>query len=332
MKRIYICSTVYHLLIAIIKQLLYTVDADLILCKEDNIDSESLSRIKSYNIFNNIITYNDIESKGYFLHWKEILLHGNKKALEYYEQTSGLSFEYFRNNDIYMFNDNSFWGRWFCCAKKGYHLLEDGLDHYIINPSTSIETTKFIYLNKLFETYNGHHGNSVYMIDLEVNNKNGVHLNQDAKIIECSRRGLFENLSNKQKHTLLELFCVPQDLFIQEGFSTLLLPQPLAEDGIVSHQKKIDIYSFLIQNYSKGTLYIKPHPREIENYATIFPQSKIIPFSKIPLELLDLLPNFRFTYGITAFSTSLTNLNSIKNKIFMGYDWTINFGTNKSDL
>ena len=332
MKRIYICSTVYHLLIAIIKQLLYTVDADLIICREDNIDSETLSRIKSYNIFNNVIAYKDIETKGYFLHWKEKFLYGNKKALKYYELTSGLSFDYFRNKDIYMFNDNSFWGQWFCRTKKGYHLLEDGLDHYIINPSTSLETTKFIYLNKLFGTYNGHHGNSVHMIDLEVNKKDGVHLKKNTKIIECPRNKLFESLSNKQKQTLLELFGVPQNLFIEEQTSTLLLPQPLAEDGIVSHQKKIDIYSFLIQNYSRGALYIKPHPRETENYANIFPQSKIIPFSKIPLELLDLLPNFRFTYGITAFSTSLTNLNNIKNKIFMGYDWTINFSNNKTDL
>ena len=332
MKRIYICSTIYHLLIAIIKQLLHNVDTDLIICKEDNIDSETLSRIKSYNIFNNVITYKDIETKGYFLHWKEKFLYGNKKALKYYELISGLPFDYLKNKDIYMFNDNSFWGRWFCCTKKGYHLLEDGLDHYIINPSTSIETTKFIRLNKLFGTYNGHHGNSVHMIDLEVNNKDGIHLKNNTKIIECPRNKLFGSLSNKQKQILLELFGVPQDFFIKEETTTLLLPQPLAEDGIVSHQKKIDIYSFLIQNYSKGTLYIKPHPRETENYANIFPQSKIIPFSKIPLELLDLLPNFRFTYGITAFSTSLTNLSNIKNKIFMGYDWTINFSNNKTDL
>lgn len=330
MKRIYICSTVYHLLIAIVKQLLYNIDADLIICKEDNVDPSTLCKIKSSKIFKKVITYKDIEYKGYYLRWREKIFHGIKKALAFYESTSGLPYEYLKDNDIYIFNDNSFWGQWLCCIKKGYHLIEDGLDHYIVNPSTSIETARYIYLNKLLGTYNGHHGNSVNMLDLEVNDKNGVHLKSNIKLIECPRKKLFGCLSDKQKKIILELFGVPHDIFIKEEISTLLLPQPLAEDCLVSHQKKIDIYSFLVQKYSKGTLYIKPHPREIENYANIFPHSKIIPFPKIPLELLDLLPNFKFTYGITAFSTSLLNLNCIKNKIFMGYEWTINFDNNKS--
>ena len=325
MKRIYICTTVYHLLIAIIKQTLYRTEADLIICKEDNIEPSTLHRIKTCNIFNNVISYKEIECEGYFLRWKEKIIHGSKKAIAYYEFTSGLSSEYLKNNDIYMFNDNSFWGKWCCCIKKNYHLLEDGLDHYIINPSTSIDNSKYIYLNKLFGTYSGHHGNSVNMIDLEVNNKKNIHLSSNAKLIESPRKELFEKLSVNQKECILKLFGVPQDIFIKEDVTTLLLPQPLAEDDIVSHQKKIDIYSFLVQNFSEGTLYIKPHPRETEDYKTIFPQSKLITFPKIPLELLDFLPNFRFTYGITAFSTSLNSLSCVANKIFMGYDWTINF-------
>ena len=325
MKRVYICATIYHLLIALVKQMLCKVDADLIICREDNIENDTLCRIRSCNIFNRVISYKEIECNEYFLRWKEKIIHGSKKAIEYYEYISGLSSEYLKSNDIYMFNDDSFWGKWCCCINKKYHLLEDGLDHYIVNPSTSIDRSKYVYLNKLFGTYNGHHGNSVHMIDLEVNNKEGIHFKSNVRLLECPRKELFKKLSDSQKKNILELFGVPNDIFIEKETTTLLLPQPLAEDKIVSHQKKLDIYSFLVKKFSRGVLYIKPHPREMEDYACIFPQSKIIPFPKIPLELLDFLPNFKFTYGITAFSTALNNLSCVENKIFMGYDWTINF-------
>lgn len=325
MKRVYICSTVYHLLIAIVKQLICNVDADLIICREDNIDINTLHNIRTSGIFVNIISYKEIEHKGYQISWKEFFLYGKKKAIKYYETQSGLSSNYFEHKDIYIFNDNSFWGRWFNYKKFHYHLLEDGLDHYIVNPTTSIDNSKFKRINKFLGLYCGHHGNSINMIDLEVNSLKGLHFNSNIKIIEYPQKKLFQQLSIDQKKFLLKLFDVPENFFSKSCETTILLPQPLAEDGIMSHKKKIDLYSYLVKKYAKGVLYIKPHPRETEDYSSIFPQATIIPFSKIPLELFNFLPGINFTYGITAFSTSLENIDCIKNKIFMGHEWTINF-------
>ena len=117
MKRIYICTTVYHLLIAIIKQTLYRTEADLIICKENNIEPSTLHRIKTCNIFNNVISYKEIECEGYFLRWKEKIIHGSKKAIAYYEFTSGLSSEYLKNKNIIV--------NYLCICKKSSTFAPD---------------------------------------------------------------------------------------------------------------------------------------------------------------------------------------------------------------
>lgn len=326
MRDVYICATVYHLLIALIKQLLSTRSADLIICKRSNISEITIDRIEKSNLFRKVYIYDDIEICGYQIGWIEKILKGKKNAKEYFISLSSLPNNFWENKEIYIFNDNSFFGKWFNQFKIRYHLLEDGLNHYAINPLK--QQPKYAFIHKLLGVFCGHHGFATQMIDLEVNSTESIPQSLQKKAFSKSRRELFQKLSSQQKDLLIYLFDAKQFLNIiskpTNTDTTLLITQPLSEDSIISHRTKISIYKELIEKYGHGQIFIKPHPRETEDYNSIFKGCSIIRLNKIPLEILDLFPNFKFTYGITAFSTALESLNNVKYKIFMGYDWTVN--------
>lgn len=325
MKDIYICTTVYHLLIALVKQLINNHRADLILCKSPYIAPDTLKKLQKCDIFKKIFIYEDIEDRGYQIGWVEKIIHGTSYAKKYFYSKSALTNEYWENSNIYIFNDDSFFGKWFNQCNIPYHLLEDGLNHYSITPIKKQQN--YIFIRKCLGIFCGHHGLSSRMIDLEVNSKEKIPEILKKKAIAVPRANLFNQLTIQQKKILIDIFNANQ---INQSFNdysnketTLLITQPLSEDLIISHEKKIKIYQELIRRYAHGQVFIKPHPREKEDYSSIFPNSIILNLQDIPLEILDFFPNFHFTYGITAFSTSLDSLNKINHKVFMGYNWTV---------
>ncbi|WP_158306885.1 glycosyltransferase family 52 [Aliivibrio salmonicida] len=55
---------------------------------------------------------------------------------------------------------------------------------------------------------------------------------------------------------------------------TLLITQPLSEDGVLTEKEKIDIYSRIISKFEN--VIIKPHPRELTNYQVNFPKCSVL--------------------------------------------------------
>lgn len=135
-----------------------------------------------------------------------------------------------------------------------------------------------------------------------------------------------EKSKNEQEKILNILQSEYLDLNPPKGEKiTLLLTQPLSEDGIISEEEKVAIYKKLLLNH-KNFVMIKPHPREKTDYKLHMDNVCVIN-KNYPSELLDLL-NISFDEIVTLFSTAAqqypkekvvyygTNVNPKLKKIF----------------
>jgi len=97
----------------------------------------------------------------------------------------------------------------------------------------------------------------------------------------------------------------------------LLLTQPFSEDGLMSEDEKISLYSRVLQHYSHSYIYIKPHPRERTDYQAVFGgQINIIP-REFPLEILSWYDNVNFDLVITWNSSAINNIDFAKEKLML---------------
>jgi len=104
----------------------------------------------------------------------------------------------------------------------------------------------------------------------------------------------------------------------------LLLTQPLSEDGLINEKEKIKLYKKVIENYhNKYKIFLKPHPRENTIYEKYFSKVTILSQS-FPIELLKFNKNIKFDLGISYSSSSVDNLDCIKQKIILKNKNTIN--------
>ncbi|MGX6591096.1 glycosyltransferase family 52 [Cetobacterium ceti] len=88
---------------------------------------------------------------------------------------------------------------------------------------------------------------------------------------------------------------------IIEKSDGILITQPLFEDGVITEERKIEIYKNILKNYKGENIVIKPHPREITDYKKYFPEHKVIN-GGFPFELV-ILNGKNVKKLITIFST-----------------------------
>jgi len=97
----------------------------------------------------------------------------------------------------------------------------------------------------------------------------------------------------------------------------LLLTQPFSEDGFMSEDEKISLYSRVLQRYPHSHICLKPHPREKTDYQAVFGgQITIIP-REFPLEVLSWYDNVHFDLVITWNSSAIDNIGFAKEKLML---------------
>lgn len=118
---------------------------------------------------------------------------------------------------------------------------------------------------------------------------------------------LWDQKTEKEKRIILNIFKFNNNILKKlEKDTIILLTQPLSEDGVISEERKIEIYSEILNKYSGDSILIKPHPREITDYEKAFPNYYIIK-EKYPIEILELL-GVKIKKVVTLFSTAAFGL------------------------
>lgn len=122
---------------------------------------------------------------------------------------------------------------------------------------------------------------------------------------------LINSLDKKEIESIYNLF--GKDMDIKDG-STVILTQPLEIVGCTI-EKKLEIYSEILEQYSNEKIYIKPHP--LENMGDYKKFNREILSSDFPIELL-LLKGKNIKRVVTIYSSSVSSFVGVCDVIFLG--------------
>lgn len=296
MNNIYVCHTIYHLMITLAKVNVLDNNILMLCCIEDEI---LISRLEESQLFDKIYSYNNNNNVN--------------------EQIDILK----KIDNIFIFNDWTAIGIALYHEKIKYHLLEDGYNFYQMKNDNLRDKLlgKVAIWRKIYNKMIGYPffwGNNDYCIDIEVNSL--IDLPKDKrrfKFKEVSREKLLSRISENRKKIIQYIFQI-SETFIESNNTVLILTQPLYQDKLVnSLLEQYNFYNKLCEKYYEMGyhVYLKPHPRDNMSYSTLKNVNLIQ--QNIPIELIENFQNISFDIGITHSSSALDFLTCVKNKIII---------------
>ncbi len=330
-KHIFICFTVFHLY-TVLLLINYTRLKNTILIITPNLKEFHQALVKLMPNLS-ILYIDDLSIELEFkktLKKKVIVFSLNKLLVNICESKYPVledKADYFSNSIINVFLGAKSIERYFFIKypQNYIRLIEDGYQTYL---KTRLTITK-----KIISTiYNF----PVHLIKTKLLNEIMVQRPEDLKNnFLCKKtslnfNSLHENVSEEIKILFIEIFLTNQHISSSQfdkilHDSSIIFTQPLSEDGLIDEAHKIKIYRKLIEEFTskKEKIILKPHPREITNYAELnMGRSIYVLAGNFPIELLNLiLRNKKIKKGITLFSSAVDNLDFIENKINVGIDY-----------
>ena len=208
--------------------------------------------------------------------------------------------------EVNVFIDQGILGQFFIKRKRSVNLYEHGNGNYLVGGYPNFKTVK-----KLMGITPGYgRSNYVDSIFLQYPEKAPVDIQGKCKKLELS----FSSLRQKYQNEICEFFCV--DKIEVDSRCSVLLTQPLSEDGFYTEKQKLEIYARVINRFKNERLIIKPHPRDRSDYSSIFPSLTVLPNS-FPMEILNFI-DIKFEHAITICSGSVFNFDYPIKVSFLG--------------
>lgn len=331
--RIYLCSTYYHVLIALLKALSQEECCAIAVTHYIPEYAALAERIRHSGIFSEVYAIGPIAeyqaknrlAKLLFQHTK------NRKRVQ-----AQLPLDLLRFSNISVFHDDTWMAHYLQDCKKPYCLLEDGLDAF-----RHIRESSFAYMVEeggLKRVLRGilHYGYqycgmSPYTTEVEVNSAQGLELPRKArkKVVVRPRKKWMEQLSREDVRRLNEIFQFPgpRDLNLSGKKNFLLLTQPFYADGVLPDMNaQIRLYQSIVEQHCadcRGIVYVKPHPRDSAEYAALLRGDKVVVMDRnMPVEMLKLNGlETNFQRVISVNSTAVDALDGIAERVVLGWDY-----------
>lgn len=314
-SKVFVCQTVFHLLVAILKAMRDSDNSILLVSDKLSFNYEI---IKPY--FNNIITYpkSSIDEKWltfrhkyshYIFKYKSKVRQLVKEECQYI-----IDWSCFKDCDLILFNDGTPFVIYLMLYGQvnSVTLVEDGEAIY------SNLKHNIAYLVKRLIGYPVLLGNSKYVTNVMVRFPERLPKTVRKKSSRLHFDNMLDTVGNANKQKLFEFFELDNAIVKDANNAVLLITQPLSEDGIVSEEYKLFLYREIIDKYGDGIVYIKPHPRESTDYKSIWKNLKIL--SNIPPAELFTLTGVSFNKVVTLFSSAIHCIPA-KEKIFLGVNY-----------
>ena len=321
MKKLYICNTIYHLYIVLIKEIKSNDIVDIVISDTITNYEKLYDSISKSKIFNKVMI---VKESKIVINEEPArivdILKGNKRFIN--DSYLEIGFDYKNYENIYIFNDWTKIGIYLIANKINYNLIEDGL-----NSLKSIDKLGFRNYNifyKMLDCLDLHtlfRGQSKYCKSIEVNDVDGIKIPLN-KVVEVPREELISKLSNEEKMKIYNIFIkndnIKNDI---NGESVIILTQPLLMDKLVkTPEEQIKVYKSIVDKYynQNYNIVIKPHPRDDVqyNFENCFIMEKLI-----PIEILNFNSNIKFSKAITVFSTAIDGINFVEEKVNLGFDY-----------
>ncbi|HEM3684362.1 TPA: alpha-2,3-N-acetylneuraminyltransferase [Streptococcus suis] len=301
-KNIYICYTLYHILISLVYSLMLNERIKIVLTTRiENVEIFRENIHKNFPLVEVVV----VDDEAF-----------RKVGLFYSPQTHTLFKSQIGDGDIHIYNDFTQIGHYLHRNKISYTLMEDGLNCMQYPLRVQKMTMKDRLRNILTNTPKWD-GYSQYCKKIVVNDLEGIRVDsRHSKFVEDSKKELFSQLSFCEKEKLLAVFEV-QPIVIKES-AVLILTQPLEEE-FPDEVEKRDFWRNVIDKYrAEGFhIYVKVHPRDTLDYSS-FPVT-ILP-KNVPAELLDFAVDRQFSIGVTYYSTALEYMDCVQEKIYLFWD------------
>lgn len=319
--RIYVCHTYYHAYISFLKEFDYVEkakkdgrdvgEATIVLSKLSNDFEKSRERYLNSGIFKEVYEFDERRADSFAqldkyskpgnivvnMFHRMKLMSGLSKALEEY-----VPVDFREYKDIFVFCDMDPIGTYLTKHRIPYHAVEDGLNtlKYIdlarFGDRNLWGLKKFLcrYLNLIFLP----NGYAKYCIDMEVNDLSCIKY-PCKNFVEVPRKNLTERLTDGEKDILMKAFIRDYDSLADqikeyEGEDKILI----LTDPLCTLEIREKIFKDIISTYSgEGRIFIKPHPRDILDYRTLFSEYPQFD-ATVPMELLNFIPGLHFKKAI----------------------------------
>ncbi|NOQ24759.1 MAG: hypothetical protein GQ564_05285 [Bacteroidales bacterium] len=327
-KQIFVCGTLFHIYISILKILEYkkkgSIESLLIVNDHTPGIQDLITQLNERKYFTNII-YIPFFEITYRMEKQESIIKRifkrDKLSIKYVEEGSSIKeyYDFIKNAEINLFYNLGLVSSFFLINFKlnYFRMLEDGYRNY--NPR--VNAFKAFKRKYILRTVIGE-GRDKIIKSIEVQYperlpKIVLHKGKRLNLSEMQK-----NLSKKEKEDLLTTFLKEKSIEIKNSKNLLLITQPLSEDRVISEDLKVEVYKNLLDKYAIGyKVYIKTHPRETTNYISKLQHEFIEIPRSFPLEFLDFMDNVNFDLGITLFSSALDNISCVKKRIFIGKNY-----------
>lgn len=339
-ERIYVCHTYYHVYVSCLKELALPKEkqgkADLVLSTMSNDFGNLKERADACPLFEKVILFDEKEDvffpelKKYHMDKGNLFL--NMLSRIRYTKLFGkleeayVPVDFRQYKDIYVFCDSDPIGYYLNYKKIYYHAVEDGLNCIQYYDTARYDNRGHFGLKAWMSARNLifiQNGYGKYCLDMEINDL-GVVPYPCKKYIEEPRAKLTARLTEEDKDILIRLFIEnPDELMEQikqgEENKVLVLSEPLCDLAV-----RRKIFADIIDEYSviegrKAQVLIKPHPRDVLDYAEEFPEH-IVLSAMFPMEILNYIPGLSFRRVISVLTVP-NGIRFAEEVLFLGEDF-----------
>ena len=320
--RIYICHTYYHAYISFLKELALPKEkrggATLMLSTMSNRFESFGERAEKTGLFEEVLMF-DEKREDFFPELASLrqdkgnLVANLLQRIRFTKRYAELEAPYVPVNlreygDIYVFCDSDPIGYYLNRNRIPYHAVEDGLNTLVHSDDARYDNRGHFglkaFLSERCNLIFVQNGYGKYCIDMEVNDIGAIAIPY-RKYVECPRKNLTSRLTKEDVDLLMKAF-VRDPEFLEEkiaecnsagGKKILILTDPVCELDV-----REKIFRDIIAVYEKeGQIFLKPHPRDLLDYAGKFPNYPMFD-ATMPMEMLNFVPDLHFDKVVTIYT------------------------------
>ena len=335
-KRVYICHTFYHAYIAAVKELNFKArgEATLVLSTMSNDFAGLKERAEATGLFRDVYDFDEQKETASKEVMAQHVNRGNRVAnffqrVRYTKLLGALQEEFLpvdlsEYEDIYVFCDSDPIGYYLNYKKLPYHAIEDGLNSGRLDDMArnsnrgAFPVKRLMAKTGLIFMPNGY---SRYCIDYEVNDIS-ANIAPPANIVERPRKEMYERLTKEDHALLVKMFLEdPEGLRkeLQEKTGgrpvAMILTEPLCAPDVRERMFR-DIIAMYENDYA---ILIKPHPRDVLDYAALFPEVVVMK-GRFPMEVMNDIEDLQVDKLISVI-TQVENVGFSKEIVYLGLDF-----------
>ena len=337
-KRVYVCHTFYHAYDATVKELLkgreHFGEADLVLSTMSNDFGTLDERMRASGVFRAVYFFDEQKATSS----EEVMSYHRdqgsivKNMLQRITYTKLLGklqepyvpVDFAAYGDVYVYCDADPIGYYLQYKKIRYHALEDGLNCGILDNQARL-SNRGAFPVKVFFAKLGlifiQDGWSKYCIDYEVNDLSRNY-KPPRNTIGVKRADMYARLTEEDHRTLTRIFLEDADAVTEairkareKRPCVMILTEPLCAEEV-----RARMFGDLIKEYGeKHEVIIKPHPRDLLDYAALFPETVVIS-GRFPMEVLNDIPGLSVEELVSVI-TQADNIRFAKKIIVLGLDF-----------